>query len=527
MQYITETLCFKKLSNQDQGVVMQKTSLSDIIKPYLAICITLILAITLIADTFFTSQTALPFHWSAVLWLSLIFTILLTIIQIIHSERNIKNYSNQLLVSKERLGNEIKHRLWAEKTASESKIKSQFIDENIPVMLAYFNSDLRCRYHNRIFRRWFGLKPDQIDGRLLGEFSNEEFSSDIQNCIDEILTGKTVHNERILKSTKGFPYIFTEQYLPHLDSKGKAIGFYTLHTPRAQEKNRVSSKNKAENSTKPESKRSDEVLTKDNTNAQQNIRASKSRITAARIAQAIEGGEFNLYCQKIMPIKSSTTSCAHYEILIRMHEEENNLMPPGSFLPLVDQFEMMPKLDRWIVSHIIRWLSVHPQANSTFYLNVAKDTLSDPAFPGFIQEQLQKMKVNPSNLCFEIEISDAESNTENTLIFTKKIRAIGCLVSLCSFSDCPETLHLLDKIKVDYLKIDGSIVCNILRDEEDLNKIKTINQLAHKASIRTIAELVETDDIIVKLQEIGVDYGQGFGIGKPHPFEDLESDILA
>lgn len=504
---------------------MQKTSLIYIIKPYLAICIALILTITLIADTFIANQTKLPFHWSAVIWFSLILTILLTIIQITDSERNIKNYSNQLLISKERLGNEIKHRLWAEKTASESKIKSQFIDENIPVMLAYFNSDLRCRYHNRIFRRWFGLKPDQIDGRLLEEFSNEEFSSDIHNRIDEILTGRTVHNERILKSTKGFPYIFTEQYLPHLDSKGKAIGFYTLHTPRAQEKSRISSKNKIENSTKPESSKPDEILTKDNTSVQQSIRTSKSGITVARITQAIEGGEFNLYCQKIIPIKSSTTSCAHYEILIRMHEEENNLMPPGSFLPLVDQFKMMPKLDRWIVSHIIQWLSVHPKANCAFYLNVAKDTLNDPAFPGFIQEQLQKMRIHPSNLCFEIEVSDAESNTANTLIFTQKIRAMGCLVSLCSFSDNPETLDLLDKIKIDYLKIDGSIVCNILRDEENLNKIRTINQLAHKANIKTIAELVETDDIIIKLQEIGIDYGQGFGIAKPHPFDDLESDI--
>ncbi|WP_292993385.1 EAL domain-containing protein, partial [Nitrosomonas sp.] len=79
------------------------------------------------------------------------------------------------------------------------------------------------------------------------------------------------------------------------------------------------------------------------------------------------------------------------------------------------------------------------------------------------------------------------------------------------------------KMKVDFLKIDGSLVCNILRDEEDLDKVKTINQLAHKAEIKTIAELVESDDIIVKLQEIGVDYAQGFGVAKPHPFKDLES----
>ncbi|MBK6957267.1 MAG: EAL domain-containing protein [Nitrosomonas sp.] len=500
---------------------MQKISLLSNVKPYLAICIALILAIVLIADTYFINE--IPSHLLAAFWFSLVFVILITMIQVADSEKNIKNFSDQLQVSKERLGNEIKHRLWAEKTASESKIKSQFVDENMPVMLAYFNSDLRCRYHNRIFRRWFGLKPDQIDGRLLKEFSNEEFFSDIQNSIEEILAGKTVHNERVLKSTKGFPYIFTEQYLPHLDSKGKTVGFYTLHTPRAQEKNRDFSKKKLESSTKPEPEKPHKILTKDNTNLPPSTQTSKSGITAARITQAIEGGEFNLYCQEITPIKSTITSVSHYEILIRMHEEENNLMPPGSFLPLVDQFKMMPKLDRWIISHIAQWLSVHPKSNSVFYVNVAKDTLSDRAFPGFIQDQLQKIKAPASNFCFEVEVSDAEANTADTLIFTQKIRELGCLVSLCSFSGNPESLNLLDKMKVDFLKIDGSLVCNILRDEEDLDKVKTINQLAHKTEIKTIAELVESDDIIVKLQEIGVDYAQGFGVAKPHPFKDLES----
>ncbi|MDP1614165.1 MAG: EAL domain-containing protein, partial [Methylococcales bacterium] len=93
----------------------------------------------------------------------------------------------------------------------------------------------------------------------------------------------------------------------------------------------------------------------------------------------------------------------------------------------------------------------------------------------------------------------------------------------CSFSDNSESLNLQSKIKVDYLKIDGSIVCNILRDEEDLAKIIAINQIAQDAAVKTIAELVETDDIIAKLQEIGIDYAQGFGIAKPHPFNDLET----
>ncbi len=503
---------------------MPKTSLSNIARPYIAACIALLFTFVLIINVFFFNELA-P-HWSAILWLSLVLTLIAISIQIARTEKNIQSYSNQLLINKERLTNEIKHRLWAEKAASESKIKSLFIDENIPVMLAYFNADLRCRYHNRIFRRWFGLKPDQIDERLLTEFSSEEFSSDIKNSVTEILAGKTIHNERVLKSTKGFPYIFTEQYVPHLDNKGKAIGFYTIHTPRTQEKNRVSVKNKAENSIKPEPQRITEIPTRNDVaahNTKQKTNQSEVTTTASRIAQAIEGGEFNLYYQHISPIKPSQTSASHYEILIRMNEEENNLMPPGSFLPFVDQFNMMPQLDRWIVNHIVTWLSTHPESNSIFCLNVAKDTLSDGTFPDFIQSQISQMGVTASNLCFEIEVSDAEASIPETITFSQKIHELGCLLSLCSFSHSPSSINLLEQMKVNYLKIDGSLICNILRDEEDLEKVIAINQLASKVEIKTIAELVETDDIIVKLQEIGVDYAQGFGIAKAHPFRDLES----
>ncbi len=500
---------------------MHRASLFNIVRPYLAACTALILTIVLIIDTFFLSELAL--HWSVTLWLSLIFALMTIFIQVAHTEKSIKNYSNQLLISRERLSNEIKHRLWAEKKVSESKIKSLFIDENIPVMLAYFNVDLRCRYHNRIFRRWFGLKPDQIDGRLLMEFSDKEFFSDIKNCIAEILAGKTIHNERTLKSIKGFPYIFTEQYVPHLDNKGKTIGFYTVHTPRTQEKSRISLKNKAENSVKSEPRETNNLLARDNT-VLQSTHVFNPEVTtiSARIAQAIEGGEFNLYYQQISPVKPIIASPSHYEILIRMNEEENNLMPPGSFLPFVDQFNMMPQLDRWIVGHIAKWLSTH-KTNSIFCLNIAKDTLSDRAFPGFIQDQLQKMNIAASALCFEVEISDAETSITDTIIFSQKVHELGCLLSLCSFNHDPSSLALLDKIKVNYLKIDGSLICNILRDEEDLEKVIAINKLAHKAGIKTIAELVETDDIIAKLQEVGVDYAQGFGIAKAHPFRDLES----
>ncbi|HBV20886.1 MAG TPA: diguanylate phosphodiesterase [Nitrosomonas sp.] len=485
------------------------------IKPFISAGVALFLATILIIVDFYLNDIAI--FWIAVLWIFLFSAILVMLGQFIHAEKEIQNYSSQLTANKERLTNEIKHRLWAEKTTAETKAKSQIIDENIPVLLAYFNTEQRCRYHNRIFRRWFGLKPDQIDGALLQEFASEEFSSSIQNHIDDILSGKTIHEERVMKSAKGFPYIFTEQYVPHQDNKGKIIGFYTLHTPRAQDNKRITSKN--DRATNPA------LENKDTNTTQKAINGlSQADITADRIAQAIKGGEFNLYCQKIIALDSNSLLPDHYEILIRMAEEEHNLMPPGSFLPLVDQFKMMPELDRWVVNHIIKCLTTFlKESRSVFCLNVARDTLCDKTFIDFIQDKLQKSKIPAHLLCFEIEELDAEFALNETILFSNKIRELGCLVTLCSFGQNTASMNLLKKLKIDYLKIDGSIICNMLNNDEDHMRVKGINQIARRLNIKTIAELVENDKTTAKLSEIGINFAQGFGIARPCPLDNLDT----
>ena len=485
------------------------------IKSYISASAALVFATFLLSIDLFFQDTAS--HWNVMLWIGLLSVILILLGQLIHANKQINNYSEQLMASKERLNNEIKHRLWAEKTTAESKIKSQYVDENIPVMLAYFNAEQRCRYHNRLFRKWFGLTPDQIDGLLLSEFASKEFASSISEHIDAILSGKTVHEERILKSTKGFPYIFIEQYIPYLDNKGRIVGFYTLHTPRAQEKHLVVSRRNQQTQAAPHN-----ILS-----VSKNILPSetdpKDSITASRIAQAIDSGKFNVYCQKIVPVDKNALLPVQYEILIRMMEEENNLMPPGSFLPLVDQFGLMPQLDSWVAGYVIEWVAEHSkEERSVFCLNIARDTLRDKKFITFINEKLQKTQLAAAKLCFEIEENDAHSNLEDAVSFIEAIRKIGCLVTLCSFGQSAASMDLLKKMKFDYLKIDGSIICNMLHDEEDMTRIKGINQIARRLSIKTIAELVETRETLAKLNEIGINYAQGFGIAKPCPLDAVK-----
>jgi EAL domain-containing protein (putative c-di-GMP-specific phosphodiesterase class I) len=481
---------------------MQKHSPFNIIKPYLSASFAITAVVLLVAAVYLISGTAQ--HWIASLWGILITTIFVMMGQIAHATKRNESIATQLLATKERLANEIKHRLWAEKTTSESKIQSQFIDESFSVLLAYFTVAQRCRYHNRAYRNWFGLNANQIDGQFLQDFSGKEFYASLKNHMKDILAGKTSFNERTQKSAKGVTYTLTEQFIPHFDSKKKVIGFYTLYTPRVPEKNQISA-------------------TTANQTSQPNEKTTSPELTAARIVKAIEGDEFRLYYQKILSLKKNKDVHDHYEILIRMAEEENNLMPPGTFLPLVEKFKMMPRLDRWVVCYMTKWLCAHQTApGAKFCINIAKDTLGCTDFPAFVQDQLQKNNVPSNALCFEIEESDALVNPSATSAFAKKIRQLGCSVSLCGISHNQASVNLLKKINVDLIKIDGGLVYNIPHDEKDLSKVAAINRIAQTIKIQTVAELVETEDIMVKLREVGVDFAQGFGVARPRPLKELE-----
>jgi hypothetical protein len=211
---------------------MHKHSPFSIIKPYLSASFAITAIVLLVTAFYFISGTAK--HWITSLWGILIMTIFVMIGQIAHATKKNESITVQLINTKERLANEIKHRLWAEKTTSESKIQSQFVDENFPVLLAYFTIAQRCGYHNRAYRNWLGLNANQIDGQFLQDFSGEAFSKSLKNHMKSILAGETVFNERIQKSAKGILYNLTEQFIPHVDGKKRVVGFlYALYSPRA------------------------------------------------------------------------------------------------------------------------------------------------------------------------------------------------------------------------------------------------------------------------------------------------------
>lgn len=491
------------------------------IKPYLSACIAMAAAGLLILMKHL-KLTVEP-QIETLLWVTLILTLCTTILQIARTEKDFSKYLAQLGSQKERLANEIKYRLWAEKTSTENKTKLQIIDENFPVMLAYFNRERRCCYHNRAFRQWFGLKPDQVDGRFLHECLNETFYLGVKSFLEKILAGETTQIQHTQRLANQSTCLITGQFVPHFDTNGKVIGFYALYTPRLLKEGEqvivsegVSPINTAETSKEKKNTRN---LSNHQTS---HNKQKKSLDSPERILQAIEREAFHLHAQKIIPVKMHQSDEIYYEILIRMAEEESNMIPPGAFLPMVENHNLLPRLDRWVVSKSIEWLQGKAgNDNIALCLNVAKSTLEDKVFVVFIQERLNATRIEPRRLCFEIETADAIANLPACAIFAKNVRNLGCQISLCSFDYDRGSLHLLKNIKADFIKINGSLICNIHRNADDFNKVMDIHRFAHAQKIKTIGELVETPAILEKLNEIGVDYAQGFGIDRPNPLSTI------
>ena len=244
-----------------------------------------------------------------------------------------------------------------------------------------------------------------------------------------------------------------------------------------------------------------------------------------RINRALDEQRLCLFGQIIKPINDQLKHEGyHFETLLRLKDHNGNIIPPGAFLPSAERYNLSPTLDRWVCSTVLEWLAGHPdflQDLSACSINLSGLSLSDETFLDFIINELSHWSVVPSKICFEITETAAISNLSNATKFINKLKKEGCLFSLDDFGSGLSSFGYLKNLPVDFLKIDGLFVKNIESDPVDLAMVRSINEVGHVIGKKTIAEFVENQNIIDILKEIGVDYVQGYCIGKPVPLEEL------
>lgn len=241
------------------------------------------------------------------------------------------------------------------------------------------------------------------------------------------------------------------------------------------------------------------------------------RDPVARLRQALDGDELQLYCQPILSLRPPE-GFVMAEVLLRLREEETLMLPPGDFLPVFEHYGMMPELDRWVVSHVLRWLAgARPGSFRSFSVNLSVQTIGDQEFPGFVAAELRNLKVPPAALTFEIEESSVLARTGSAAEFAAAVKSEGCKVAIDGFGQRSVSFAPLKSLRVDYVKVDGSIVRNLLRSGVAEQKLKAIVRVGEAIGVGVIAECVEETDILARLKLLDVGYAQGFGIARPAP----------
>ncbi len=242
-----------------------------------------------------------------------------------------------------------------------------------------------------------------------------------------------------------------------------------------------------------------------------------------KIQQGIERDRFCLYGQLIVPVGDSNEGL-HFETLIRYRNEHGVAVPPGAFLPAAERYNMAAALDRWVIENLFAWLA--GQAGvldkvSLCSVNLSGLTLSDESMQAYIDNAFRHWQIPTQKICFEITETAAISNLGYARQFIDHFRQKGCSFSLDDFGSGLSSFAYLKNLPVDFLKIDGLFVKDILDDKVDLAMVESINSVGHVMGKKTIAEFVENEEILAKLSELGVDYAQGYGIAKPVPLGEL------
>lgn len=245
----------------------------------------------------------------------------------------------------------------------------------------------------------------------------------------------------------------------------------------------------------------------------------------ARLQSALDNDRFCLFVQRIANISRDDSLSDHYEVLIRMLDESDNLIPPGAFIPAAERFNLMPKIDQWVIRNLFESIKSMALDKTDelplFSVNLSGASLSDEHFLSDIKALLLKYDIPTDRLCFEITETAAIANLAQANRFMAEIKKLGCYFSLDDFGSGLSSFGYLKNMPVDFLKIDGHFVKDIVHDPIDRAFVESINQIGHVMGLTTIAEFVENDIILEMLKEIGVDYAQGYGIDRPKLFSDL------
>ncbi|MEH2129495.1 MAG: EAL domain-containing protein [Nostoc sp.] len=342
----------------------------------------------------------------------------------------------------------------------------------------------------------------------LARLGGDEFGLLLNQCTLE--QALLVANE-MLSCVQEFRFVWQEQVF----SIGASIGLVSIDTNSESVAEIISRSDAACYTAKNRGRNRVYVAQTDD---QERVQQRGEMQWASRISQALESDWFCLYVQPITAITPAAQNGDYYEVLLRLRDEQGNLVLPMKFIPAAERYDLMHLIDRWVIRTLFRnWTRVVGEKQIMYGINLSGSSINDDQFINFLYEQFSLYSISPHCICFEITETVAIANLNKGKQFIESLQRMGCSFALDDFGVGMSSFAYLKSLPVDYLKIDGSFIRNIIENPVDNAIVTAMTHISSVMGIKTIAEFVENDAILERIRALGIDYAQGNGIALPRP----------
>ena len=345
-------------------------------------------------------------------------------------------------------------------------------------------------------------------GDILGRLGGDEFGLLLHDCRLE-----DIHS--VIQNLQKYVEQFSFQWEDQIFKVGLSIGVCPLYTKTMDVIQVLKLADQACHMAKNSGRNRYHIYNSEN----DEFRIMNEEMTwVARINGALEEDRFFLRYQLIELLARRKRPLKRFEVLLSMREKSGVTLPPGSFLPAAERYNLMPLIDRWVVRKAFAWLESNMEEQNSLdfmSINLSGDSITDDSFLEFIQTELKKYSFAPTKVCFEITETAAIEQIHKAIYFIRQIKKIGCRFALDDFGSGMASFAYLKHLRIDFIKIDGSFVHDMTRNPLSHEIVKSIYKIARVMQIATIAEHAEDQATLEALETIGIDYVQGYIIAKP------------
>ena len=486
-------------SEPSQG--KRRSSPRDLTTPILAAVAVLGLSVTLVVTIYFTQ---LEIQWVTFLLGVLFAAIVAMVTMTVRAQWLLAQSTAEVERQKERLAEEAARGERQAQALKMADARFRTVLDGVPAAVFFVDREERCRFHNAAFETWCGRAAADIAGFMLKELVDDAVYRDLGSRGADALLGRETQFEASWRDGESAAV----RLLPYPVGAQTPSGFYAFVTIDRREAGPVEI-------ALPEVASETAYL---DTMEQQLDAGGKAR---EHLLRALEEDRFILLEQRIEALVPEGQPNLR-EILLRLQEDTERTLPPADFFEIAGRYDLMPAIDRWVIRRLLKCCAAMKQAERgwrmpLYCVNVSGATLRDRGFANHVRAQLQHWDIPGSRLCFEIHHGVFAEQQADIASLMAQLKPLGCRFTVDGFGSHKVSFAPFRELHFDYLKIDGSIVSQVLRSASELTKVKALVVACDKIGVQTIAQFVEDDATRTALQEAGVDYVQGFGIEKPGP----------